>query len=208
MYTICINGAPGSGKTLMSRELLKEENREVVHLDYILERFRRLLPEQSINTITRESEGVYSQINRQSLIYRIIHQKYIYGTYRKIRDAYVMYELKRLKQTAEEAGKEYLIVEGVDADRYIDIFEYDFKIYINSKNEECLSRVESRDAMPGVKFDHHLYCGYDNVDWDFYDIVITNLCFMEEFLITICELENSIRYLNGFKRNLKKRKNN
>lgn len=153
MYTICINGAPGSGKSLMGRELLKGENKEIVHLDYILERFRKVLPSNSVNVISRDNEGGYSQINRHSLVYKLIHLRYVYSVYKKIRDTYVKNELVRLKKVAEETGKEYFVVEGVDADEYNDIFNYDFKIYISSSEDERLTRVKNRDHIPGVMFD-------------------------------------------------------
>ena len=62
--------------------------------------------------IYREEE-TYPQLSRSSLIYWLIHLKYINDFYKSVKKAYIRRELKRLEEKAILDGKNYFIVEGV-----------------------------------------------------------------------------------------------
>ena len=206
MYTICINGAPGSGKTTMGNYLLENEDAVVIHLDQLLERLKKVLPDKSVNVINRENEGMYTQLDRNSLIYKFIHLKYVNGIYTVIKNLYLRRELVRLRDDAIKHSTKYFIVEGVDSNKFDDIFAYDYKIFVRAEIEERGSRVAVRDYHPNVAFDFSSYIDFDVTDCRFYDIIITNYCSFEDYLKVIADLSSTIKSLCDFKRILENRK--
>ena len=190
MITICINGSPGSGKTTLANNLLRDEKTFVVHCDQLLNRLKKVLAKDKIKKVYREHDEISMFLDRESVLFKFLHAKYMENIYEYLRMKYVKRELKRLMIEAENVGCKYFIVEGLYTTLYSDVCCFDFKIFLRSLDINRQRRVEFRDRKAEQPFDFSSYVTLSerNVNLYTYDFVIDNNDSIEEFYKAIEEI--------------------
>ena len=191
MVLIGINGQSGAGKTTLSKHLLENSNRKVIHLDHILDVIKRLLPKSMILNVTREDGEVFHYMSKS------------YGNnpiYEWLKKSIFRILLSRIINNALKDNYEYLIIEGLCLEKYCNLNDFDYTIFISALPEIRYRRVVERNSLIELSLTKNTAQLDLTVNPDLYSIHIENNGSLDWLISSIKTIEQTIT-TNNFIRN-------
>ena len=178
MTIIGIYGMSGAGKTTFSNMLEKNiENVKVVHVDHILDKVKKVLNGNLVESYKESNGVVVNCLNKDTLFYKLIKSKLVNNFYERLRANYIQSLLIREIKESEESNVEYLIIESASLKDYISHKYLDFKILMLAPTEIRKGRVIKRDQENKYGLIEEYFSGddVDDIYSDKYDFVVENI---------------------------------
>lgn len=191
MIIIGINGNPGAGKTTASNIILKDYNSKVIHLDYVFDRLKDILPKKTIEKYQSDTQET-KILNKDSLFYKVANSKIIVEQYERAKKIYANKVLKNEIKNAFNEGIDYLIIEGARLELYDIVYLMNYLIFINAKESDRIDRVKKRDKEYSYIVLKKYLNMLDNIDLKKYDFIIENIGTKKEFEEKCCFVTDMI----------------
>ena len=183
MVLIGINGQSGAGKTTLSKHLLENSNRKVIHLDHILDVIKRVLPKSMILNVTREDGEVFHYMSKS------------YGNnpiYEWLKKSIFRILLSRIINNALKDNYEYLIIEGLCLEKYCNLNDFDYTIFVSTSQEIRYRRVVDRDSLAELSISKNSATVEVLSNPDLYTIQINNDGSLSQLMDNIKSVEQTI----------------
>lgn len=179
MIIIGINGNPGAGKTTVSNMILQNCNKKVIHLDFIFDGVKDMLPKDSIKKYDRTNEEM-KILNRDSMFFKISHSKHLIEQYKRLKKIYANKFLKNEIKKALKENIDYLIVEGSRLEEYDILYLMSYLIFVEACELDRINRIEKRDGKYSYLILKNHLNFLKNINLDKYDFILSNIGTLED----------------------------
>lgn len=146
MKIIGIDGNLGSGKTIVSKYILRNSKRKIIHLDRVFTKVKKKYLKNDINTYVNKNGEKEVLLNNNSLARKLLNLKFVYCLFFEYKKKYLQKMMKYLIELYQD-DLDYLIIEGFGLNKY-DLDKYlNYLIFIETDANIRYERFTKREDI-------------------------------------------------------------